>query len=309
MKNIFLDSNIWLSLYAFSSDDLSQFMKLSDLIGKDVNILLPEQVRDEVWRNRENKIKDTMSRFEHWKLEIPNIGKGYKQYKNFQKSVDELLSLHNDFIKQINSDIISKNLHADHVIIDLFDKCNKLMRTQEIVNASILRYEIGNPPGKGNKYGDAINWLSLLDYAPVDEDIFFVCADSDFQSSLDKSRFNQFLLDEWRAEKNSELFFFKSLTEFFNKHLQAIQLKNELIADMQKDELISLLECSANFSQTHNVVAQLSVFKTWTDKQVLRILDAVENNSQVGWISSDDDVAEFLSSLPKQALGKVGTRK
>jgi len=178
------------------------------------------------------------------------------------------------------------------------------MRTPEIVNSSILRYEIGNPPGKGNRYGDAINWLSLLNYAPINEDIFFVCADSDFQSSLDKSRFNQFLLDEWRANKNSELFFFKSLTEFFNKHLQVIHLKNELIADRQKDELIGLLECSANFSQTHNVVAQLSVFKTWTDEQVLRILDAVENNSQVGWISSDDDIAEFLRSLPKQVLEK-----
>ena len=60
MKNLFIDSNIWLSLYHFSNDDLAQFMKLKDLIGVDFNILLPEQVVDEVNRNRENKIKDAL---------------------------------------------------------------------------------------------------------------------------------------------------------------------------------------------------------------------------------------------------------
>ena len=298
MKNIFLDSNIWLSVYTFSSDDLNQFMKLSDLIGTDVNILLPEQVRNEVWRNRENKIKEAMSKFENWKLEIPNIVKGYSQYKDFQKSVNDLLRFHRDFVQQINKDIISNNLHADHAISGLFEKCTKLTRTPEIVKASVLRYEMGNPPGKDRKYGDAINWLSLLSHVSKGEDLFFIGADSDFQSVLDKNRFNQFLLDEWKMQKNSELFFFKSLTEFFNTHLQAIQLKNELIADRQKDTLINLLENSGSYAQTHHIVGQLSVFKTWTDNQIRRILDAVENNSQVGAVSSDYDVEEFLNSLP-----------
>jgi len=298
MKNIFLDSNIWLSLYTFSSDDLTQFMKLSDLIGKDIIILLPDQVRSEVWRNRENKIKEAMSKFENWKLEIPNIGKGYANYRDFQKTVNDLLRVHRDFVQAINKDIISKSLHADDAISSLFDQCTALASTHDLVKAALLRYEMGNPPGKDRKYGDAINWLSLLEYVPEGNDLFFVGADGDFQSVIDKNRFNQFLLDEWKTIKKSELYFFKSLTEFFNTHLQAIQLKNELVADQEKDMLISSLECSGSFAQTHGIVAQLSVFKTWTDNQVRRIHDAVENNSQVGMISGDADVDEFLNSLP-----------
>ena len=33
MKNVFIDTNIWLSLYHFTNDDLSQFEKFKNMIG------------------------------------------------------------------------------------------------------------------------------------------------------------------------------------------------------------------------------------------------------------------------------------
>lgn len=39
MKHIFIDSNIWLSVYAFSNDDLKQFEKLNGLVGTNMQIL------------------------------------------------------------------------------------------------------------------------------------------------------------------------------------------------------------------------------------------------------------------------------
>jgi hypothetical protein len=298
MKNVFIDSNIWLSLYAFSNDDLNQFMKLSDLVGKDICIILPEQVRDEVRRNRETKIKEVMSKFKDWKLDIPNICKGYPQYFEFAKTVNALKITHQDFIKQIEKDIESKELHADKAIQTIMGQSTFIPRSNEIVDLAVLRYNIGNPPGKEHKYGDAINWLSLLLQIPKGEDLFFIGADGDYQSVVDKNRFNQFLLDEWQDTKESDIFFFKSLTEFFNTHIQNIKIRNELIADQEKDSLISELECSGSFANTHWAVSRLSAFKTWTDEQVNRILDAVESNSQVGYVSGDDDVADFLKSLP-----------
>lgn len=103
MKNVFIDSNIWLSLYSFSSDDLNQFMKLKDLIGRDITIWLPEQVCHEVGRNRENKIKDTMNRFESWRFEIPNIVKGYAQYNELSKKVDSLKKDHKIWLLKLNT--------------------------------------------------------------------------------------------------------------------------------------------------------------------------------------------------------------
>lgn len=297
MKNVFIDSNIWLSLYSFSSDDLDQFNKLKDLINRNIKIWLPEQVCHEVGRNRENKIKETMNRFESWKFDIPNIVKGYEQYEKLSEKVKILKKDHKDLIDKIKCDTFSKSLHADKVIDKIFNLCNKVPTTSEIIRSAFLRYNIGNPPGKNNKYGDAINWLSLLHYVPNEEDLFFIGADGDFQSILNKDSFNQFLLDEWKEIKKSDLFFFKNLTDFFNTHLKDIQLKNELITDSEKNNLISELESSKNFVQTHSIVHNLSKFRTWNTEQKQRILAAVENNPQVGWIIEDEDISSFLNSL------------
>ena len=56
MKNIFIDSNIWLSLYNFTNNDLEQFKKLKSHIDDSINLIVTEQVFDELTRNRENKI-------------------------------------------------------------------------------------------------------------------------------------------------------------------------------------------------------------------------------------------------------------
>ena len=51
MKYLFIDSNIWLSIYHFTNDDLEQFKKLKDLINRDIKLFIPLQVYDEVIRN------------------------------------------------------------------------------------------------------------------------------------------------------------------------------------------------------------------------------------------------------------------
>ena len=62
IKNLFIDANVWLSLFHFSSDDLEQFSKLQALIGTDIVLYIPEQISHEVYRNRENKIKDALDK-------------------------------------------------------------------------------------------------------------------------------------------------------------------------------------------------------------------------------------------------------
>lgn len=70
MKNLFIDSNIWLSLYHFTSDDLTQFEKLKDFLDKDIRLWIPHQVYDEVLRNREAKIQDAFKKFDFQKSNI-----------------------------------------------------------------------------------------------------------------------------------------------------------------------------------------------------------------------------------------------
>ena len=63
MKNLFIDSNIWLSLYHFTNDDLVQFGKLKELNGTDIKLFVPQQVYDEVKRKFFARIMKNMSSF------------------------------------------------------------------------------------------------------------------------------------------------------------------------------------------------------------------------------------------------------
>jgi len=59
--DIFLDTNVFLSFYHFSSDDLEELKKLAVLAREgQVTLHLPEQVINEFRRNRANKIADAV---------------------------------------------------------------------------------------------------------------------------------------------------------------------------------------------------------------------------------------------------------
>ena len=54
---LFVDTNVFLSFYEYSDDDLEALSQLREHLKKQhVEIILTEQVRDEFYRNRENKI-------------------------------------------------------------------------------------------------------------------------------------------------------------------------------------------------------------------------------------------------------------
>lgn len=293
MKNVFIDSNIWLSLYHFTSDDLNQFSKLRELEGNDIQILIPTQTINEVKRNRDSKIKESISKFKEFKLSFPAFVKSYEEYDRFSQDYSDLISRHKAWCKKIDDDVINQQLHADKVINEFFKSCTVIESSSEIIRAAEIRYLSGNPPGKENKYGDAINWESLLHYVPEGEDLYFVSSDKDYKSVINDSLFNTFLLEEWGVKKKSMLYYFNSLTSFLKEHAKDIELQTE----QEKDGLISGLQDSRNFQTTHAIIKSLDSFHGWSEQQVENMCAAAINNTQVLWILSDDDVFDFYSKL------------
>lgn len=58
---IFIDTNILLDLYHLSGPDLDELEKVLKLMKRQkVKLLIPKQVEDEFWRNRENVINDAI---------------------------------------------------------------------------------------------------------------------------------------------------------------------------------------------------------------------------------------------------------
>lgn len=293
MINLFLDSNIWLDLYYYSNDDVEQFNKLYDMLDKDVKLFIPQQVVDEVNRNRENKIKDALKTFKDICFKFPNLCKGYGAYQTLQIVYKNFKQIHGEVSRQIEKDINDENLIADQSIKKFFSHVEIISVDSSIVDKAVLRYKLGNPPGKENSYGDAVNWITLLEKVPSGEDLFFVSSDKDYRSTLNDHKLNNFLAHEWENTKKSQLFFYTSLTSFLNEHIKDIRLKTET----EKSNLIEQLRNSGYFETTHKIVQKLEDYSHWSDDQVIQLFAAADYNNQVYAIIRDNDIERFFLRL------------
>lgn len=88
-NSLYLDTNVYLSFYHLSNDDLEELKKLSVLTnsGK-LTLYLPEQTKNEFYRNRDTKIADAIKRFNDNKLNnvFPQIIKDYETEYNLMRN-------------------------------------------------------------------------------------------------------------------------------------------------------------------------------------------------------------------------------
>lgn len=302
--NLFIDTNVLLSFYHLTSDDLEELRKLSVLIdnGK-INLILPRQVVNEFRRNRENKIADALKRLrdQNIKLQFPQICKDYPEYKDLRDQQNKYGKSLSALMKKLSDDIESHQLKADTIISELFAKARIIEYKKEIIESARLRMDLGNPPGKNKSLGDAINWETTLKYVNDEDEIHFVADDKDYYSALDDNIFNEFLLTEWKDKKRSNLYCYRRLSTFFKEHFPEIKLASEI----EKDLLIKEFSRSENFASTHVAVSKLSKYSDFTVAQVDEILEATVSNSQIRWIITDDDVKEFISAVIEGKEGKL----
>lgn len=292
MKNVFIDTNIWLSLYHFTNDDLSQFERFKNMINQNINLIVPQQVYDEITRNRENKILDALKSFDLKIPKAPVFCKGYDDYKELKEDLTSVKEKFDKFKKEIEKDIINEELPADKVLKSFFDIV-ELIPCDKYVEKAYNRYKIGNPPGKNNSYGDAINWECLLDNINNGEDLYLISSDKDYSSLICNDNMNEFLVKEWRNKKESKVHFYSTLVGFLNEHVQEIQLKEEI----KKQEYISELINSKSFMETHGLVALLKKYSSWTKADIAKICCALVYNAQVKWIIRDDDIFDFYNTI------------
>ena len=308
MKNVFIDSNIWLSLFHFTKDELEQFKKLEEIRNIEIKLFIPSQVHDEVKRNREVKIKDALSRFVFPDIQFPQFCKDYDEYESFSKDYRSLKKRHKEWKETIDNDISRHTLNADKTIEAFFDDDSVIHISNKIIENAERRYKAGNPPGKDNRYGDAINWECLLSEVPHGEDLFIISNDRDYQSVIDNKKLDPFLEEEWAKKKGSKVYFYDGLVPFLEEHFESIKLRNETL----KTQLLEELKFSSSFRSTHQIINHLQECSDWTVNQIEELCLIARNNTQVGWLIDDDDVRNFYSSLwsqtPDDELGEAAKR-
>ncbi len=296
---LFIDTNIFLSFYHLTSEDLEELRKLAVLLEQEkVTLYVTDQVRSEFKRNRESKIADAIKRLteQRLNLQFPQLCKDYGEYKELRELQRNYDSAHSSLLSNIGRDVAAQTLKADKTIQELFTKATILKTTDELVERARLRIQVGNPPGKEGSLGDAISWEAILDGAPEKEELFFITDDRDYVSVLDENEFKGFLLEEWAQRKRGRIIFYKRLSSFFKDRFPDIKLATEL----EKELFIRNLAASGSFAQTHSAVAKLSKFTEFTATQLNEIVEAAISNDQIRPIIDDTDVEAFLKSLTSE---------
>ncbi len=305
--NLFIDTNIYLTFYHYSSDDLEELRKLAVALKTgDIKLILTQQVKDEFRRNRESKIADALKRFGEQKLgsQFPQMFKEYAEYNELRDAIRVYGENKDKILQKVRSAIETKSLVADQVIAELFAKAIPYEADAKIIEAAELRMRLGNPPGKDGSYGDAINWETLLTKVPKDE-LFLITDDKDYISQVNDANLAEFLLGEWEEKKGTKIHFYRKLSDFFSDKFPNIRLASE----MEKDLAISELANSGNFYTTHSAITKLSKFTDFTDAEINGIVDAAISNRQVYWISEDGDVKTFMQNLIRGKENVIDPKK
>jgi predicted nucleic acid-binding protein len=293
---LFIDTNILLSFYSLNQDDLAELNKIIDAIEQQqITLLLTDQIINEFYRNREQRIDGAIKSFrtQTFSTQFPQLCEDYPEIDILREALKHHEQAHAALNTRILVDIKAKTLKADRIIQSLFSLGKKLNPDLLTVERARLRMSVGNPPGKNNSLGDAINWESLLNQTPAGEDLYFITGDKDYCSALNDDDFSDFLLTEWDIQKQTKIYFYKRLSSFCKEQFPEITIASA----RDKDFLIRDLVNSQSISNTQIAIAKLSYYSEFTAAQVNTIVGAAISNRQVGWSIEDDRVKSFLRSV------------
>jgi predicted nucleic acid-binding protein len=293
---LFIDTNILLSFYSLSQEDLAELNKLIEAIDRQqITLLLTEQLIDEFNRNREQRIDGAIKslRTQTFNPQFPQLCEDYPEVELLRESLKQYEQIHVTLINNIIADIKAKNLKADRIVRLLFSSGKKLVANLDILDRARFRMGVGNPPGKNNSLGDAINWECLLENTPAGEDLYFITGDKDFASALNEDEFSDFLLNEWYEKKQTKIKFYKRLSGFCKEQFPEIAIAS--VRD--KEFLIRDLVNSQSIADTQKAISKLSYYQEFTAAQVNSIVAAAISNRQIGWSIEDNNVRDFLSLI------------
>lgn len=304
MITLFIDTNVLLSFYHLTSEDTEELKKLVALVEKNkIKLIVTKQVEDEFWRNRGAKISDAMKKLREAKFNasFPAISREYDEYDLLRDLLKKADKLHAELVSKITTDAKNTSLKADEVVTGLFKKATRPEFEESHYLNAVMRSRLGNPPGKKESVGDAVNWETLLDTVAAGTDLYLVSEDKDYRSQLSEGAFNEFLREEWKTNKKSKLYYFSKISDFFKECFPDIKIATQVETDLA----ITDLSNSGSFASTHIAIAKLDAFEKFTPAQVERLIKIPAQNNQVGWIIEDADVHAFYAKLLEKYAGAI----
>lgn len=301
---LFIDTNVYLSFFHFAKDDLEELRKLVVLVKKsEVTLLLPEQVFEEFWRNRDIKIADALKQIAKGPAtyDYPRLLHDFAEHADIRELRAAIASRHAVLMAKAEDSARRKTFLADSVVGELFSAAKRITITKDHVDRAVRRGQLGSPPGKKDSIGDAVNWEALLAEADGGEDLHFITEDKDWLSPLGPDLFSSYLADEWREAMNAEIVYYPRLSQFFQSNFPDIKVA----AELEKELLIRDLTNSASFAETHRVISSLNRLSDFTSEQLNVIVAAYVSNHQIRGIIRDSDVSSFVKRVTEGREGDL----
>lgn len=302
--HLFVDTNIFLSFYRFTKDDIDQLEKLEGLIGNGtLKLYVSRQLKDEFERNRDKELAASLDKFAAKGIpDIPRFMMSMAGIQDYRTALEQFNKAKNDLTQQAIKCAGDRTLAVDELVDKLMSKAGIIEVSQNIVTAARLRRDIGNPPGKSSSLGDQINWEFLIEAVENGVDLHIVAGDGDFQSSLAKGDPHRFLVDEWKSRKGGTLHLHRELKPFLNAQFEIIQLQ----IDNEKNAAIDLLIESGSFAMTHHAISKLWSFAdNFTASDAERLVKGGLENAQIKWIATDGDVQRFYTYILDTFKGQL----
>lgn len=299
MLTVYLDSSIWLSFYGFTNDKLEELSKLREKIDEGhLRVILPDQVLDEVHRNRERTLVQTRAVIE--KVKRPKQGwpkaiGHFEQIVELDRLAEQFEQLRGEVADLLMEQAKAEELPADRTIRELFEAAQRLLTSPELIERAQVRRALGNPPGKATSLGDQLIWETLLEFIDEGADLHIVARDGDFQSELVPGAPNPFLKREWREVKGAELHYHPSLASFASASVVNVALDLDIAEDEPDiSPEVQRLVVASSYAGTHLALSALGDRQWFTPDEVHAIARAFQENDQFHAIKGDVDVRQFL---------------
>ena len=297
MHHVFVDTNVFLSLYAYTDDNIEELKKCVELIkAKQLKLYIPSTVNQEFYRNRDKKIFESLGNLEKFStsLSLPRFVDHHQEAQELRDLLKIINTKRSNLVQKAKAEIIARELAADKLFSELTAIASVFAVSPEATKAARLRLEHSNPPGKDGSLGDRLNWEFLLEKVPDGSTLHLISRDKDFASPIGPNVANSFLAREWEKRKNGTLILYAGFKSFIKEHFPDISLA----ADVEKALAIKSLVNSKSWQQTHAAIAILSTLTPdISDEEAKKLFLALLDNSEIRAISGDGDVEKFYQAL------------
>ncbi|MBM2769760.1 PIN domain-containing protein [Burkholderia anthina] len=227
--HLFIDTNIYLSFYHHSKDDLGSLEDLMiEIVDDHIVLHLPQQVSDEIERNRDVKLNTAVNEFKKIPLNvaIPRHMQSMATAETYATAIADAKQARDHLIAQATAKARLLELDVDIWLSHLYSVAKSHEHDDALFARGKLRAERGNPPGKNGSLGDQYNWEMLLEKLP-DTDLYIVSRDGDYMSAFeggDSAVYpNAFLKREWATRKGGKALYvfetIKSVLDHYTKIL------------------------------------------------------------------------------------------